>query len=74
MEKLKELYRQHEEIVNYIVVGVMTTLFSWAVYFISVFTFLDAENAIQLQIANILSWIAGVAFAYVTNRKFVFKS
>ncbi|MDD6491408.1 MAG: GtrA family protein [Firmicutes bacterium] len=74
MEKLRELYRQHEEIVNYIVVGVMTTLFSWAVYFISVFTFLDAENAIQLQIANILSWIAGVAFAYVTNRKFVFKS
>lgn len=74
MVKLRELYRQHEEIVNYIVVGVMTTLFSWAVYFISVFTFLDAENAIQLQIANILSWIAGVAFAYVTNRKFVFKS
>lgn len=73
-EKVLELYKKHEELVNYFVVGVMTTLFSWFVYFASVYTFLEAENAIQLQIANILSWIAGVAFAYVTNRKFVFKS
>lgn len=74
MEKIKALYKKHEEIVNYIVVGIMTTLVSWFVYFVSVFTFLDAEDPIQLQIANILNWIAGVAFAYVTNRKFVFKS
>ena len=26
------------------------------------------------QIANILSWIAGVLFAYFTNRKYVFES
>lgn len=73
-EKLLELYKKYEEYVNYIVVGVMTTLISWLMYFISVITFLDAENAFQLQIANILSWATGVAFAYVTNRKFVFKS
>lgn len=73
-EKIMELYRKYEELMNYFVVGVLTTLVSWFVYFASVAVFLDAENAIQLQIANILSWIAGVAFAYVTNRKFVFKS
>lgn len=73
-DKILDLYKKYEEIVNYIVVGVMTTLVSWAVYFACVFTFLDAENPIQLQIANILNWMAGVAFAYVTNRKFVFKS
>lgn len=73
-EKIMELYRKYEELINYFVVGVLTTLVSWFVYFASVAVFLDAENAIQLQIANILSWIAGVAFAYVTNRKFVFKS
>lgn len=44
------------------------------VYYISVFTFLNPDNPIQLQIANILSWIAGVTFAYITNRKFVFQS
>lgn len=74
MEKIKELYRKYEEIVNYIVVGVMTTLVSWFAYFVSVMTFLDAENPIELQIANIICWVVGVAFAYVTNRKYVFKS
>ena len=49
-------------------------LFRSIVYYVAVFTFLDPENSVQLQIANILSWIAGVAFAYATNRKFVFES
>ena len=73
-KKLLELYKKHEEIVNYIIVGVLTTIFSWMVYAVSIWTFLDTENPIELQIANILSWVAGVAFAYVTNRKYVFKS
>ena len=34
-------------------------------------TFLDARIPIELQIANIISWICSVAFAYVTNRIFV---
>lgn len=52
----------------------MTTIFSWVVYAVSIWTFLDTQNPVELQIANILSWVAGVAFAYVTNRKYVFKS
>ena len=74
MEKIKELYLKHKEIINYLIVGVLTTVVSLAVYYISTFTFLNAENPIQMQIANILSWIAGVTFAYFTNRKFVFES
>lgn len=74
MEKIKELYLKYKEAINYIIFGVLTTVVSLAVYYISVFTFLNPENAIQLQIANILSWIAGVAFAYFTNRKYVFES
>ena len=35
---------------------------------------MNPENAVQLQISNILSWVAGVAFAYFTNRKYVFES
>lgn len=74
MEKIKELYLKYKEIINYLIFGVLTTVVSLAVYYISVFTFLNPENAIQLQVANILSWIAGVAFAYFTNRKYVFES
>lgn len=74
MEKIKELYMKYKEIINYLIFGVLTTVVSLAVYYICVYTFLNPEDAIQLQIANIFSWIAGVAFAYVTNRKFVFES
>lgn len=74
MEKIKELYKKYKEVINYLIFGVLTTLVSLAVYYISVLTVLDPENAFQLQVANIISWIAGVAFAYFTNRKYVFES
>ena len=74
MEQIKKLYLKYKEIINYLIVGVLTTLVSLTIYYISVFTFLNPDNAIQLQIANIISWIAGVIFAYITNRKFVFES
>ena len=73
-KKCVGLYRKYEEIINYLIVGVLTTVVSLAIYYGSVLTFLNPENAIQLQIANVISWIGAVAFAYVTNRKFVFKS
>ena len=74
MRKIKEIYLKYKELIKYLIFGVLTTIVSLAVYYISTFTFLNAENSIQLQIANILSWIAGVTFAYFTNRKFVFES
>ena len=74
MDKILNLYKKYKEIINYLIVGVLTTVVSLAVYYISVFTFLNPDNSIQLQIANILSWVAGVAFAYFTNRKYVFES
>ena len=58
----------------YLIFGVLTTVVSLLVYYGCIYTFLNPENAVQLQIANIISWIAGVAFAYITNRKFVFES
>lgn len=69
-----ELYKEHKEGINYLIFGALTTVLSLAVYYILTMTFLSPENAFQLQIANILSWIVGFLFAYVTNRKFVFES
>lgn len=74
IKKIWNLYKKYEEIINYLIVGGLTTVVSLAVYYGSVLTFLDPNNAVQLQIANILSWVLAVAFAYVTNRIFVFKS
>lgn len=74
MKKCMELYKQYKEIINYLIVGVLTTVVSLGVYYACVLTFLNPENAIQLQVANIISWVAAVTFAYFTNRKFVFES
>ncbi len=74
MKKIRELYIKYKEIINYLIVGVLTTVVTLAIYYISVNTFLNPEDSIQLQIANIISWIAGVIFAYFTNRKYVFES
>lgn len=74
MKKLLKLYKKYKEIINYLIVGGLTTLISLIVYYICVLTFLNPNKSIQLQIANIVSWIAGVTFAYFTNRKYVFES
>jgi putative flippase GtrA len=71
---MKELYNKYKEIVNYVIVGGLTTVVSLAVYYALVLTVLDPDNAVQLQIANVISWIAAVTFAYFTNRRFVFES
>ena len=62
------------EVVRYLVVGVLTTVVSLSVYYGLVFTVLDAKNPLQLQAANIISWVAAVTFAYVMNRMVVFRS
>ena len=74
MQKIKELYLKYKEIINYLIFGVLTTIVSLVTYYALVYTIINPENAIQLQLANIISWIVSVIFAYVTNRKFVFES
>lgn len=74
IKKIKELYIKYKEIINYLIVGGLTTFVALGVYYASVLTFLNPNNGIELQIANILSWIAGLIFAYFTNRKYVFES
>ena len=73
-QKIRKIYQEHREIANYLIVGGLTTLVSLAVKYLLLFTILDAKNAVQLQIAVIISWVAAVAFAYWANRKYVFES
>lgn len=68
------IYHKNEELWNYLIVGGLTTVVSLASYFICTITFLNPTNQVELQIANIISWVLAVSFAYVTNRIFVFKS
>lgn len=74
MKKIINLYKKYEEIINYLIVGALTVLITLITYYICVKTFLNPNNNIELQIANVISWIVAVLFAYITNRIFVFKS
>lgn len=74
MKKCMELYERYKEIISYLIVGGLTTVVSLGTYYVCVLTFLSPENAIQLQVANIISWAVAVTFAYFMNRKFVFES
>lgn len=69
-----DIYKKNREIINYIIVGVLTTVVSLVSYYGCVFTFLNPNDPIQLQMANVISWILAVTFAYNTNRKYVFES
>ena len=72
--QLKTLYFKYKEIINYLIVGGLTTVVSLVTYYLCVLTFLDPGHPVQLQIANVISWIFAVTFAYFTNRKYVFES
>lgn len=73
---MKELIKKfwNKEVLMYLIFGVLTTIVALAIYYALTYTVLDANNSIQLQIANVISWVGGVIFAYVTNRKYVFES
>lgn len=74
MNKILELINRYREIIVYLIVGFATFLVCFLSYTALVVTVCNPENPILLQVANIISSAIGIAFAYVTNRKFVFQS
>lgn len=69
MQKLRSLIEKYWDIFSYLFFGVLTTLVNYAVY-------LPVYNLLGLSasVSNVFSWVAAVAFAYLTNKPFVFKS
>lgn len=67
-------YKKWREQINYVIVGGLTTIISLGTYYLCVFTILDTDDFVQFQLANSISWICCVTFAYFANRKYVFDS
>lgn len=72
--KCKELFKKYEEIIIYLIVGVLNTIVSWVACFIAEWLFLNPDITWQNFIINSIGWVAGVCFGYPLNRKWVFKS
>ena len=69
MEMIKALLRKYQDILSYLFFGVMTTAVNYLVY-------LPCYNLLGLSaaVSNVIAWVGAVAFAYLTNKPFVFKS
>lgn len=69
LNALEPFYTAHKEMLLYLLFGGLTFLVSIASY-----ALFNRGLGMDALIANIFSWIVAVAFAYVTNRVWVFKS
>ena len=73
---MKALYQKYREILLYLFFGVLTTAVSFATYFLLFHggvALLGASYEWHVRTAaQILQWVAGVLFAFFTNKKYVF--
>ena len=69
MVKILALLKKYEEVISYLFFGGLTTVVNYLVY-------LPCYNLLQISgaVSNVIAWVAAVAFAYLTNKPFVFKS
>lgn len=81
MNRIKKLIKSEgfRELFVYGVVGVLTTVVNYAVYYgvtrlVALLAGIAPDHAALILVANILSWVASVAFAFWANKKYVFRS
>lgn len=69
VEKIRKLLKKHWDILAYLFFGVLTTVVNYLVY-------LPCYNLLWLSatLSNVIAWVVSVAFAFLTNKPFVFKS
>ena len=69
LQKIRALVVKYWDILSYLVFGVLTTVVNYAVY-LPIYNLLGLSAAVS----NVIAWVAAVAFAFLTNKPFVFKS
>ena len=69
IQKIRALIEKHWDIVSYLFFGVCTTIVNYLIY-IPCYNLLGMSASVS----NMVAWVVAVAFAYLTNKPFVFKS
>lgn len=69
IQKIRGLIIKHWDIVSYLFFGVCTTIVNYAIYY-------PCLNVLKFSasVSNMIAWVVAVAFAFLTNKPFVFKS
>lgn len=69
IQKIRELITKYWDILAYLFFGVCTTIVNYLIY-IPCYNFMGMTATVS----NMIAWVVAVAFAYLTNKPFVFKS
>jgi putative flippase GtrA len=69
LQKLKALFHKYYDLITYLIFGVLTTVVNYVVY-LPCYNLLSMSSAVS----NMIAWVAAVAFAFLTNKPFVFRS
>lgn len=69
IQKVRTLIIKYWDIVSYLFFGVCTTIVNYLIY-IPCYNFWGMSATIS----NMIAWVVAVAFAYLTNKPFVFRS
>ena len=69
MSKFRALYAKYADIISYLFFGGLTTVVNYLVY-LPLYNWLNFSATVS----NCIAWVVAVAFAYLTNKPFVFKS
>ena len=66
---VKKFIEKHRGLIFYMIFGLLTTVVNYSVY-LPCYNILGWSSALS----NVVAWAAAVAFAFVTNKPFVFQS
>ncbi len=69
MKRVRELIVKYWDVLAYLIFGVLTTVVNYLVYLP-----FHLMLGMPASVANAVAWAAAVAFAYLTNKPFVFRS
>ena len=69
MTKIKNLVSKYEELIGYLIFGGLTTVVN-----IIVFYLFDSVFEVHYLFANAIAILVSILFAFLTNKKYVFKS
>ncbi len=76
-DKINNLIKKflNKETISYLIFGVLTTIINIVVFWFAEreLAFIMSEDAASL-VGNVIAWVISVAFAFVTNKLFVFES
>lgn len=65
----KNLYQKYKDLIPYVAFGVLTTVVNIVTFWI-----IAHPLGVSVMPSTIIAWITAVLFAYITNRKWVFRS